>query len=130
MGIPILSEILGLVDTAVDKIFPDANKREEIKLKMKLNLIEQALTEKKLVFQDLQNARELYKEELREKGVYKWVKSLRALVRPVIAYISIAFYVYAKYRGIELSGMDYSLIGGVFAFYFGLRHLEKRKGAA
>ncbi len=130
MGIPILSDLLELVDTAIDKIFPDASDRLEIKSKFKLALLEQALEEQKLIFQDVQSARELYKEELKERGVYKWVKSIRALVRPTIAYTSIAFYVYSKITGIELTGMDYSLIGGVFAFYFGLRHLEKRRGVA
>jgi len=76
----------------------------------------------------LQNARELAKEELGEKGVYSWVKSLRALVRPVIALSSISFYITAKVKGIELSQMDYYLIGGVFAFYFGLRSVEKAVG--
>ena len=128
MRIPILSEVLQLIDTAVDKIFPDADKKEEIKSKLKLALLEQALEEKRLVFQDLENARELYKEELREQGVYSWVKSLRALVRPIIALSAVVFYIGAKLKGIELTQLDYYLIGGVFAFYFGLRTLEKKSG--
>ncbi len=130
MGLPIISEVLQLVDTAVDKIFPDADKKEEIKSKLKLTLLEQALEEKKLVFQDLQNARELYREELREQGVSTFVKNIRALVRPVIAFSSITFYITAKIKGIELSQMDYYLVGGVFAFYFGLRTIEKKSGKA
>lgn len=128
MGLPIISDILQLVDTAVDKIFPDADKKEEIKSKLKLTLLEQALEEKKLVFQDLQNARELYRQELKEKGVSNFVKNIRALVRPTIAFSSIGFYIGAKLSGIQLTEFDYYLIGGVFAFYFGLRTLEKRAG--
>ncbi len=128
MGIPIISDVLQLVDTAVDKIFPDADKREEIKSKLKLTLLQQALEEKRLVFQDLENARELYREELREQGVSTFVKNLRAFVRPVIAFSSIGFYIGAKVSGIQLTEFDYYLIGGVFAFYFGLRTLEKRMG--
>ncbi len=128
MSIPIISEVLQLVDTAVDKIFPDADKKEEIKSKLKLALLEQALEEKRLVFQDLENARELYKEELREQGVYSWVKFLRALVRPIIALSAVGFYIGAKLKGIELTQLDYYLIGGVFVFYFGLRTLEKKSG--
>ncbi len=130
MGIPIISDVLQLVDTAVDKIFPDADKKEEIKSKLKLTLLQQALEEKRLVFQDLENARELYREELREQGVSTFVKNLRALVRPVIAFSSIGFYIGAKVNGIQLTEFDYYLIGGVFAFYFGLRTFEKRMGKA
>jgi len=126
--IPLISDLLQLVDTAIDKVFPDADKKEEIKSKLKLTLLEQALEEKKLIFQDLQNARALYEAELKEKGVYKWVKSLRALVRPTIALSAVGFYIGAKVYGIPLTEFDYYLIGGVFAFYFGLRTIEKRSG--
>ncbi|NPA52679.1 MAG: hypothetical protein GXO22_07270 [Aquificae bacterium] len=128
--IPLISDLLNLVDTAIDKVFPDADKKEEIKSKLKLTLLEQALEEKKLIFQDLQSARELYKHELQEQGVYSWVKSLRALVRPTIALSSVSFYIGAKVYGIPLTEFDYYLIGGVFAFYFGLRTIEKRSGKA
>ncbi|NPA52572.1 MAG: hypothetical protein GXO22_06725 [Aquificae bacterium] len=76
----------------------------------------------------MQNARALYEIELKEKGVYRWVKSLRALVRPTIALSAVGFYIGAKVYGIPLTEFDYYLIGGVFAFYFGLRTLEKRSG--
>lgn len=128
MGLPIISDILHLVDTAVDKIFPDADKKEEIKSKLKLTLLEQALEEKRLIFEDLQNARELYRQELKEKEVSSFVKNIRALVRPVIAFSSIGFYIGAKLSEIHLTDFDYYLIGGVFAFYFGLRTLEKKAG--
>lgn len=125
MGLPIVSEVLDLVGTAVDKIFPDANKKEEVKAKIKLAILEQAMTEKKLLFADMQNARELYKEELREQGVWSVVRSIRAMVRPVIAFSSVAFYIYAKVEGIALSQLDYALLMGVFGFYFGVRTIEK-----
>jgi len=128
MGIPLLSDILELVDTAIDKIFPDANKKEELKAQMKLAILQQAMEEKRLLFADLQNARELYKEELREKGVWSVVKSLRAMVRPTIAFSSVGFYIYAKLKGIPLSQMDYALLMGVFGFYFGVRTIEKIAG--
>ncbi|WP_456401121.1 hypothetical protein, partial [Persephonella sp.] len=111
--IPLISELLQLADTAIDKVFPDEDKKEVIKSKLKLTLLEQALEEKKLVFQDLQNARELYKYELQEQGVYSWVKSLRALVRPTIALSAVSFYIGAKIYGIPLTEFDYYLIGGV-----------------
>jgi len=130
MGIPLLSDILELVDTAIDKIFPDANKKEELKAQMKLAILQQAMEEKRLLFADLQNARELYKEELREKGVWSVVKSLRAMVRPSIAFMSVGFYVYAKLKSIPLTEWDYGLLMGVFGFYFGVRTFEKLAGRA
>lgn len=128
MGIPILSDVFKLVDTAIDKIFPDANERMRIKSEMKLAILQQAMEEKRLLFTDLQNARELYKEELREQGVWSIVKSIRALVRPTIAFGAVGFYIYAKLNGVPLSSLDYALIGGVFGFYFGMRSLEKIAG--
>ncbi|MDQ7055000.1 MAG: hypothetical protein Q9M89_00185 [Persephonella sp.] len=76
----------------------------------------------------MENARKLAQAELKEKGVYNWVKSLRALVRPFIAISSISFYILAKCSGLELTEFDYYLIGGVFTFYFGLRTIEKGLG--
>jgi hypothetical protein len=130
VGIPIISDVLDLVGKAVDKVIPDANKREEIKAKLQFTVMEQALEEKKLIFQDLQNARELYKEELREQGVYPLVKSIRALVRPTIAFFSIGFYIYAKTHSLPLTANDYYLFYGIYGFYFGLRTIEKFGGKA
>ena len=130
MGFPIISDVLDLVGKAVDKVIPDANKREEIKAKLQFAVMEQALEEKKLVFQDLENARELYKEELREQGVHPVVKSIRALVRPSIAYFTTGFYIYAKLHSLPLTQSDYYLFYGIFAFYFGLRTVEKKMGKA
>lgn len=128
MGLPIISELLGIVDTAIDKIFPDATRKEELKAQLKLKILEQAMEEKKLLFADLQNARELYKEELREQGVWSVVKSIRAMVRPTLAYCSMGFYVFAKLTHVLLNNMDYALLMGVFGFYFGLRTLERTLG--
>ncbi|NPB03710.1 MAG: hypothetical protein GXO39_04775 [Thermotogae bacterium] len=122
--------MLNLVDTAVDKILPDATEKERLKAQLKLSLLEHAMQEKKLLFADLQSARELYKEELREQGVWSAVKSLRALVRPFIALSSVGFYIYAKLTGLPLDQWDYALLGGVFGFYFGVRTLEKVAGKA
>ncbi len=130
MGIPLLSDLLKLVDTAVDKIIPDATEKEKLKTQLKLKILEQAMEEKRLIFADIQSARELYKEELREKGVWSIVKSLRAMVRPTLAFMSVAFYVYAKIEGMPLSEADYWLLGGVFGFYFGVRTFEKLAGRA
>jgi len=130
MGVPIISDVLDLIGKAVDKVVPDANKREEIKANLKLAVMEQALEEKKLVFADLENARDLYREELREQGVHPLVKSIRALVRPSIAYLNTAFYIWAKLNSIPLTTQDYYLFYGVYAFYFGLRTAEKFGGKA
>ncbi len=130
MGIPILGEILDLVGKAVDKIVPDANERQRLKAQLQLEVLKLSMEEKRLLFADLQSARELYKEELREKGVWSIVKSIRAMVRPTIAFSSVSFYIYAKLKGIPLDQMDYALLWGVFGFYFGVRTLEKIKGRA
>lgn len=54
------------------------------------------------------------------------VNALRALVRPICTFISLAWYVYARLHGIELITEDYAIIGGVLAFWFGFRPFDKK----
>lgn len=54
------------------------------------------------------------------------VELLRGLVRPVITLCAFFWYVLARMADIPLSGEDYTLIGGVVAFWFGFRSFEKK----
>lgn len=53
------------------------------------------------------------------------VELLRGLVRPVITLTAFAYYVGARVAGLELLPEDYTLIGGIVAFWFGFRSFEK-----
>lgn len=53
------------------------------------------------------------------------VNIARGLVRPVITFTAMAWYVYARMNNIPLQPEDYSIIGGILAFWFGLRPFEK-----
>lgn len=50
---------------------------------------------------------------------------LRSSVRPVCTYVAVGWYVYARVMGLPLGSEDYALIGGMVAFWFGLRPFEK-----
>ena len=132
MGIPIISEVLGLVDTALDKIFPDAGDKE----KAKMAILQQALEEQKLVFGDIENARELYKAELDAQSTPSWARALQVCARPLATYALVGMYVYVKLAplwglpAIGLNDSDYYLIGSVFIFLFGARSVEKLRGKA
>ncbi len=56
-----------------------------------------------------------------------WVNRLRSSVRPVVTFVTLFWYVYARVTGLSLQEEDYVIIGGVFAFWFGFRPFEKRK---
>jgi hypothetical protein len=136
MEIPILSTIFGAIETVADKIWPDANEREKNASSLKLALLDQALKGEQMLFQDVDSARKMYMEELREKNVWAWVKSVRALARPFIMYSCIALYVWVKVGPmfelplVEMNANDYALLYGIFGFLFGARSLEKITGKA
>lgn len=54
------------------------------------------------------------------------MNDLRAAVRPVVSFIAIGWYVYARMMQIPLTQEDYAIIGGVLMFWFGMRPFEKR----
>lgn len=53
------------------------------------------------------------------------VELLRGVVRPLITLTAFAYYVGARLAGVELLPEDYTLIGGIVAFWFGFRSFEK-----
>ena len=55
----------------------------------------------------------------------RWVNDLRGTVRPLITLICVLWYVYSRVNGIALATEDYAVIGGVIAFWFGVRPFEK-----
>lgn len=56
----------------------------------------------------------------------KFSNRLRSVVRPISTFIALIWYVYARLNEIELSTEDYTIIGGILAFWFGFRPFEKR----
>ncbi len=50
---------------------------------------------------------------------------LRSMVRPVVTFAAMGWYLYARSHGIALTQEDYAIVGGVLAFWFGFRPFEK-----
>ena len=134
MGIPIISEVLDLVNKGIDKIWPDANTKEEAKSRMQAIMLQKAMEEKKLLFQDTEGARKVFTEELRSKNVPKWARAIQVLGRQFALYGTVCLYLYSKVSfqfglpPVELNSRDYWLIGTVFVFLFGARSVEKMLG--
>lgn len=154
MGIPILSDIFGLVGGIVDKIFPDKDvkikaemqgkvielTREQLKADLKLQLMEAALSENKLLMQDMDSARKMYMEEVKEADVPKVAKLFRSMARPFIGFLIVGMWAYNKLIPVinQEAGAEISLISwghwdnialiSIVGFYFGVRTLEKIKG--
>jgi len=55
---------------------------------------------------------------------------LRGVVRPVITLTAFFWYVYARCAGVPMVAEDYAIVGGIMAFWFGLRPFEKGSGEA
>lgn len=49
----------------------------------------------------------------------------RGMIRPVITMGAASYFIYAKMHGMEINDYDYTIIGGVFAFWFGGKFLGK-----
>ena len=136
MGLPIVSQVLDLVGGAIDKIWPDADTKEQAKAQAKAAIIENAMEQHKLLFEDTAGARELFKIELETNNAPKWARSLQVLARPFCMYACISMYVWVKIAPlfsaptIDLNDYDYYLIGTIFVFLFGARTIEKIKGKA
>lgn len=86
----------------------------------------------------LKNDKQLEKEMIAEidkarqhdistgKNVSKFITNLRGFIRPVCTIAAFTWYIYAKLNAIELTSEDYSIIGGILAFWFGFRSYEKK----
>lgn len=136
MGVPILETIFKAVDSISGKIWPDKTEKEKNQTAIKLALMENAMSENKLLFQDTENARLLAEKEVLAQNVPKWARAIQVLGRPFALYSTVGMYVWVKIAPmlpwdipvIELSQYDYYLIGTVFVFLFGARTIEKIKG--
>jgi hypothetical protein len=56
---------------------------------------------------------------------YPLIGVLRGLVRPVITLTAFFWYVYARCTGVPMMAEDYAIVGGIMAFWFGVRPFEK-----
>ena len=148
MMLPLIGELFGLVDTALEKILPDQTKKHELKAQIQQAILTQAIQEKSLLFGDLKSARDVYIEELRAKNVPKFARMIQVLARPFTTYAMVMMYLWVKLLPIvawfvqivsgrevalptiALGQSDYWLIGSVFIFLFGARSFEKMKGKA
>lgn len=54
---------------------------------------------------------------------------LRSCVRPLVTFSAMAWYIYARLSGVVLAVEDYTLVGGIIAFWFGFRPFEKSKSS-
>ena len=136
MSIPIISEILDLVNKGIDKIWPDAETKEQAKSQMQVLILQQAMQDKQLLFQDIEGARELFKAELAANNTPKWARAAQVMARPFCMYSCITMYVWNKLAPffsapqVALTTQDYYLIGSIFIFLFGARSFEKSLGKA
>lgn len=145
----ILGGILKALGGAIDKVWPDKSDviaaetdKEGFKTQIQLAVIQQAIQEKSQLFQDTEGARKLAAAELAAKQVPRWARGFQVMGRPFALYSTVSMYIWvklaplaAKLLGrevptIELTDMDYYLIGTVFVFLFGARTVEKIKGKA
>ncbi len=143
MGIPIISDVIDLVDKGIDKIFPDKDvkigaeiDKQKLKNDLELQIMKIGMDENKLLYQDMDSARELYKLEL-QKAQSKVAGFIRDIFRPSVGFAIFGMWIYTIIQPIitgapriELTNFDYSVILAVVGFYFGGRTVEKISGKA
>jgi len=100
--------------------------KEQAKIQQEIE--ELTLKRATVMISDLQSARLLAAEEV--KGAPAVLRVIAGLIRPGLAALTGVLYALAKFKQFPLNEWDYYLIGGVFAFYFGFRFLEKSRGVA
>lgn len=62
-------------------------------------------------------------------GKDRATNALRSSVRPLITFVAMGWYVYARLNAIPLMPEDYAIIGGILAFWFGFRPFEKMRSS-
>ena len=143
MGLPIIGDILDLVNSGLDKIFPDKNAalkagidKKKLANQLQLEIMKTAMQDKKLMFQDMDSARDLYKAEL-QKSQSKIAGFIRDVFRPIIGFAVFGLWIYniigpmiTGFPRLALTNLDYSIILAVVGFYFGGRTIEKLRGKA
>ncbi|MBW1998614.1 MAG: hypothetical protein JRJ29_11690 [Deltaproteobacteria bacterium] len=147
MGIPIIDEVLDLVETGINKIWPDKNVKiqtqadlekfkHNLTSALQMQILKQAMEKNRLLFQDTESARQVYIEEIRAANVPRWARAIQVMGRQVALYGTVLLYLYSKVSAqlklppIVLNERDYWLIGTVFVFLFGARSVEKILGKA
>jgi len=133
----IISKILGIGNTVIDRMLPDKVKNAEFKHEFRMELLKNDQTIKMAAIEDVKDARGLAGTELREiKNIF--IDTLRALPRPLLALTAGAIWVYSIIQRVdpdiphlELNYYDYGILASVIAFYFGGRikeRIDERRG--
>ena len=130
----IISKILGIGSTVIDRVLPDKVKNAEFKHEFEMELMKNDQTIKTAAIEDVKSARELAGTELKEiKNIF--IDTLRALPRPILALTAGGVWVYSIIQRVNpdiphltLNYYDYGILIAVIGFYFGGRITEKIKG--
>lgn len=127
LALPLLEAVVGYVSSRKSDIARDTGLSEDTVGQVSdsvtgyLSQDERALA---AVMAEIDKARE-HDSSLNTPNLPVFVAATRAMVRPVITLVAFLWFVYARCAGIELSAEDYTIVGGVMAFWFGLRPFEK-----
>ncbi len=149
MPIPMISELLGTIgsaiDTVADKIAPDKNIKiqteadlEKFKLQLRTNLeteiMKQALSEQGFLLKDVEGARrsEIDLARMEPPAVRYITGLLRGVFRPLVGFAILGAFIWSRflcqfwgYSQVEFAERDYWIVGLVATFYYGGRTLEK-----
>lgn len=106
--------IIKAVGQVIDKVIPDATKREDIKSEISALLINAEMGYIKQIV-------ELQKQT---SGI-KWVDTIKHLIRPGICVIMFSRFVASWFGAGSLSKEEWWILQGVIAFYFLSRGAEK-----
>ncbi|MDD9911583.1 MAG: hypothetical protein OXR68_05580 [Alphaproteobacteria bacterium] len=127
--LPIVSTVLSLVKEKREDIASKASVKPEL-IDHVSSVLEKYLTKEEKAFKCISDEIEKARQHDISTQVHSVpaIELLRGGVRPIITYIAIFWYVYARVNDIQLLTEDYAIISGIIAFWFGFRPFEKYKG--
>lgn len=128
-AVPVLSAIGGLLEARKEDVAEKTGLSVETVGKVS-GVVGELLTSderlKEAVMAEIERAR-VHDASMTAANAVPLVSVLRGLVRPLITLTAFFWYVYARCTGVPMLAEDYAIIGGIMAFWFGLRPFEKLK---
>lgn len=125
--IPIVSTVLSLLKDNREEVAQNTGVPSS-KIQNIVTVFESMLgKDEKLLMQIEEQVERARQHDIQTQVNEPVVNVFRGLVRPVITFIAMGWYVYARVYNIPLNAEDYAIVGGVLAFWFGFRPFDKNR---
>lgn len=127
VALPFLTNVLALFRENKNKISKESGVAADVVEQVARAFEKQLSKDERLIQQAAKEMEKARQHDIQTQIKDIWlVNLLRGLVRPLVTFSVFMWYLYARIQGIPLSAEDYTLIGGILAFWFGIRSFDKK----